>query len=291
MNVFANTFLEGDFLKKIAVINDLSGFGRCSLTASLPIISVMGHEAVPMPTAILSNQTGYENCYCDDFTDRMGFFTENWKNITSHFDGIFTGYIANEKQIDIISHFINDFRNEDTLVLCDPVMADDGKMYSKYSESMCKKIILLAHKANVITPNFTELCILSNESFDEISVLPIDKLLEKVKMMSQSLLNDNLKTVITTGIPSNQADGDFIATAVLWDGGFNSLSVPKIGGSFSGTGDIFASIICSSMLNNVNPLFATIKAVGFISKAIEETVKHPYDRNDGIDFQKFLKEL
>lgn len=278
-------------MKRIAVINDMSGFGRCSLTAAIPIISVMGHEACPLPTAILSNQTGYKDFYCDDFTDRMPLFNRHWKKLCPVFDGIFTGYIANIEQVNFLSEFIDSFSNENTLVLVDPVMGDDGKIYSAYSDKMCQRLISLIEKAHIITPNLTELCIISNESYKDISVLPASELLNKVEQMSRSLIRENLTTVITTGIPLQTGDGEYLATAVLWKDGFNSVTAPKIEGTFSGTGDIFASIVCSSLLNGQTPVSAVIKAMNFISAAIEETVKHPYDRNDGIDFQKFLKKL
>ena len=85
-------------MKKIAVINDLSGFGKCSLTAAIPVISALGLECCPMPTAVLSNQTGFESFYCDDFTDKMDFITSEWKKLGVRFDGILTGFIASHRQ-------------------------------------------------------------------------------------------------------------------------------------------------------------------------------------------------
>ncbi len=278
-------------MKRIAVINDLSGFGRCSLTAAIPVISAMGHEACPLPTAILSNQTGYNTFFCDDFTDRMARFNEHWKKLCPVFDGIFTGFIGSAAQVDYIKGFIDEFSNSDTLILVDPVMGDNGKLYSSYNENMCEKIKELVKKSTVITPNLTELCILTGTDYNDICSLDTPALLEKTEKMSRSLLGYKLKTIITTGIPVDRDGTDYIASAVLWNGGFNSLTVPKTGGSFSGTGDLFASIVISAMLSGLNPLSAVIKAMDFISKSIAETVTHPYDRNDGIDFQKFLKIL
>lgn len=278
-------------MKRIAVINDLSGFGRCSLTASIPVISAMGHEACPFPTAILSNQTGYSEYYCDDFTDRMNFFSEKWKKLCPVFDGIFTGYIANEKQIDFIINFIENFSNDDTVILVDPVMGDDGKLYSSYNEKMCEKMKKLTDKATVITPNLTELCILSGEDYNEICKNDSSALLEKVEEMSKKILNGTDKTVITTGVPLSNGNEELLACCAFYCNLFNTVTVPKIGGSFSGTGDLFSAVVCSSAVSGLLPVAAMIKAMEFISKSIEETVKHPYDRNDGIDFQKFLKTL
>lgn len=123
-------------MKKIAVINDLSGFGKCSLTAAIPVISALGLECCPMPTAVLSNQTGFESFYCDDFTDKMDFFTSEWKKLGVRFDGILTGFIASHRQAEKIFRFLDEFQNDDTVFFCDPVMADDGK-FTIYTTRLC----------------------------------------------------------------------------------------------------------------------------------------------------------
>lgn len=278
-------------MKKVAVINDISGFGRCSLTAAIPVISAMGHECCPLPTAVLSNQTGYGNYYCDDFTDKMAHFTEYWKNISPRFDGIFSGFVVNEKQIDFIADFIDLFSDNDTVILVDPVMGDDGKLYSSYNMQMCEKLKNLVKKASVITPNLTELCILADENYEEIRKLSTVEIFERIQRISQNLTSEKLKTVITTGIPITQNGEEYIATAVMCPDGFDTVTSKKIGGSFSGTGDLFASVIISSLISGLTPLSAVIKATDFISKGIAQTVTHSHDRNDGIDFQKYLKTL
>ncbi|MCH5190997.1 MAG: pyridoxamine kinase [Oscillospiraceae bacterium] len=278
-------------MKKIAVINDLSGFGRCSLTAALPVISAMGHEACPLPTAVLSNQTGYDSFFCDDFTDNMESFKKEWKKLTTSFDGIFTGFIANERQIGFILDFIDGFSASNTLTLVDPVAGDGGSLYASYDKAMCEKICSLVKKADIITPNLTELCILSGGDYTALRKMDTQELLKAIHELSSSLTGKKLKTVITTGVPITRGEKEYLASCVLWDGGFNTVTAPKIGGSFSGTGDLFASVIISAALSGVDPLSAVIKAMDFISKSIESTVAHPYDRNDGIDFQKFLKIL
>lgn len=278
-------------MKKVAVINDISGFGRCSLTATIPVISAMGHECCPLPTAVLSNQTGYGNYYCDDFTDKMAHFTEYWKNISPRFDGIFSGFVVNEKQIGFIADFIDLFSDNDTVILVDPVMGDDGKLYSSYNMQMCEKLKNLVKKASVITPNLTELCILADENYEEIRKLSTVEIFERIQRISQNLTSEKLKTVITTGIPITQNGEEYIATAVMCPDGFDTVTSKKIGGSFSGTGDLFASVIVSSLISGLTPLSAVIKATDFISKGIAQTVTHSHDRNDGIDFQKYLKTL
>lgn len=183
-------------MKKIAVINDLSGFGKCSLTAAIPVISALGLECCPMPTAVLSNQTGFESFYCDDFTDKMDFFTSEWKKLGVRFDGILTGFIASHRQAEKIFRFLDEFQNDDTVFFCDPVMADDGKIYDIYDKAMCDAVTRLAKRADIISPNLTELCVLTGESYEALSSSESDD----IAKAASSLLNDTLSTVIVTGI-------------------------------------------------------------------------------------------
>lgn len=126
-------------MKRIAVINDLSGFGKCSLSVALPILSAMGLECNPIPTAILSNQTGFDNFHSVDFTDHLTPYIDVWKKQNVQFDAILTGYLASEKQVDIILDFINHF-GKNSLVFVDPVMADNGVLYDTYDEKLCEKV-------------------------------------------------------------------------------------------------------------------------------------------------------
>ena len=112
-------------MKKIAVLNDLSGMGKCSLTAAIPVISVMGIQACPLPTAVLSCQTGFPSYYCDDYTDRMDIIIDEWKKLNFVPDGIYTGFLADAAQADKAVRFIREFKTEDTRILVDPVMGDD----------------------------------------------------------------------------------------------------------------------------------------------------------------------
>ncbi len=147
-------------MKKIAVIQDLSGLGKCSLTAAIPVISVMGVQAVPLPTAVLSNQTGYPSYYCDDYTEHMGQIMDEWEKRGFSPDGIYTGFLADEEQADKILDFLRRFRKEKTMVLVDPVMGDNGSAYGIYTEGLREKMLQLVGNAHVITPNLTEALLL-----------------------------------------------------------------------------------------------------------------------------------
>ena len=147
-------------MKKIAVIQDLSGLGKCSLTAAIPVISVMGVQAVPLPTAVLSNQTGYPSYYCDNYTEHMEQIMDEWEKRGFSPDGIYTGFLADEEQADKILDFLRRFRKEKTVVLVDPVMGDNGGAYGIYTEGLRERMVQLVRSAQVITPNLTEALLL-----------------------------------------------------------------------------------------------------------------------------------
>lgn len=271
-------------MKKIAVINDLSGFGRCSLTAAIPIISAHGIQCCPIPTGIFSNQTGYESYKSVDFTDHMTDFADEWKKLGADFDGILTGFISNSEQGDIIARFIDDFGNDNTAVLVDPVMGDGGEVYPCYGKSSIEAVKMLVSKADIITPNLTELCLLSGEKYSDIITLGNDTLLEKVKEMA----SQTAETVIVTGIHLSE---NTIANAVMNSGEFTVIKSEKLGGSFSGTGDISASYILSEYLNGSRIENAVKKASDFIVKAIALTLDNSgekFNPADGIHFENLL---
>ena len=275
-------------IKKAAVINDLSGFGKCSLTASIAVLSVMGVQPCPMPTAVLTNQTGYKNHYCIDLTDELSHYKEMWSLNNESFDGIYSGYIADKRQVDIIFDFINTFRKSNTVVLVDPVMGDNGRLYSAYNDESCKKVCSLARSADIITPNLTELCILTDTDFDELnSHCASDDLLDRISDVAKGAISHCEQKIVVTGI---NKDG------CLYNGVFSKQDCDFIkaechGGSFSGTGDIFASIVFASVVNGESLVSSVKKAAYFIEKATADTAKEPYDRNDGINFEKFLYQL
>lgn len=277
---------NGDDMKKIATINDLSGFGKCSLGVALPIISAMGVQCCPLTTGVFSNQTGYPSYKSVDFSDYMEGFIEEWKKLDAHFDGIITGFIPNSKQGQIISSFIDSFKENNTIVLVDPVMGDNGELYPCYDEASINAIKELSKKADIITPNLTELCCLVNEDYSNISSLPFDILIDKIAEMCSTLNKD----VVTTGITMN----DEIITAVYTNGNIHPIRAEKIGGSFSGTGDILASIIGAGVVNGMSIIDATKLASDFITKSIKQTIKDTngiYNPADGIHFESHLCSL
>lgn len=270
-------------MKKIAVINDLSGFGKCSLAAALPVISALGIEACPLPTAILSNQTGYPSFFCTDYTENMPSYIEEWKKIGVKFDGILTGYLASEKQVDIILDFIENF-GENSLVFVDPVMADDGVLYDTYNNELCEKVKKLTEKANIITPNLTELCILCGTDYAQLNR---EKDLGEIGNLASALLSETTETVVVTGIKKEE----YIYNLIVEKDGASVVKSKLLNGSYSGTGDLFSSIVCGAVTNGKSVIDAVTLATEFIFKSIKSTpTKLGYEPN-GVNFQEHLEML
>ena len=280
--------------KKAVLINDLSGLGKCSLTAAIPVLSVMGIQACPMPTAVLTSQTGFKSFYCNDCTDKLDYYTEEWKKLGFQPDGIYTGFLSSEKQVDKILNFINSFETENTLVLVDPVMGDGGRTYSLFTDTLACKMKKLVTAADVITPNLTECCILCDIDYCEfVKNAESPDFIDRIAELGKALLKRyGVKIVIITGIEHKDSDGTIkVLNLVASDEEVFCVSCKKIGGSYSGTGDLFASVIFSGLLRG-DSLRATINlAVNFIETSLHDTVNLGIDRNEGIEFEKNLNLL
>lgn len=280
--------------KKIAVINDLSGFGRCSLTAAISAISVMGVQPCPLPTAILSAQTGYPSYYCDDYTDKMEYFREEWEKMGARFDGIYTGFLASEAQVEHIFRFLDTFYKKDTFLLVDPVMGDEGRVYAMFTEGLLRKMKELAVRADIITPNLTELCLLTDYSFETIKNMSDTKqMMAEIKRMAEEMIRRGPKTVVVTGIRfiDEKDQKKKIGNLVVTEQKSQLSAFPYIGGSFSGTGDLFASVIAGGTARG-DDIFQIIHLAGkFIEQAMKDSVMDQVEANDGVNYEKYLKML
>lgn len=285
-------------MKKIAVLNDLSGMGKCSLTAAIPVISVMGIQACPLPTAVLSAQTGFPSYYCDDYTDRMDAIMEEWKKMDFYPDGIYTGFLADARQADKAVEFIEQFAKEDTKILIDPVMGDNGEEYPIYTEALCEKMRFLVRRATVITPNLTEALLLlygaqrAHVLWKELSLMDEERLLKFTESIGKELSKEFDTEVVITGIdlPARENHQE-MGNLICKDGVQTWVSTVKEGGSYSGTGDLFASVLSAGMVKGMDTVDSVRKAVKFLSKGIHDAVLEGTDRNEGICFERYLSEL
>lgn len=285
-------------MKKIAVLNDLSGMGKCSLTAAIPVISVMGIQACPLPTAVLSAQTDFPSYYCDDYTDRMDAIMEEWKKMDFYPDGIYTGFLADARQADKAVEFIEQFAKEDTKILIDPVMGDNGEEYPIYTEALCEKMRFLVRRATVITPNLTEALLLlygaqrAHVLWKELSLMDEERLLKFTESTGKELSKEFDTEVVITGIdlPARENHQE-MGNLICKDGVQTWVSTVKEGGSYSGTGDLFASVLSAGMVKGMDTVDSVRKAVKFLSKGIHDAVLEGTDRNEGICFERYLSEL
>ncbi len=269
-------------LKNCAVINDLSGFGRCALTVSLPILSALRVRACPVPTAVLSNHTGFDEYFFSDFTENMEPYFENWEKLHLHFDGIYTGFLGSERQVDIINAFADKFKAPDTLLFVDPVMGDHGKLYSTYTLHLVQRMKDLSARADIITPNLTELSFLSDVPYDELLVADDKKLFSIAEKIGAG-------KVVITGIRRNSRV--FNLAIDCKSGDTFSSSSRYIGGEYCGTGDLFASLLCGYMIRGLSLSRALKRATAFLKTAVASSLELGVSPLDGIAFEPVLKKL
>ena len=277
--------------KKIAVINDLSGFGRCSLTAAISVIASMGVQPCPLPTAILSGQTGYPSYFYDDYTDKMDEFRREWKKMGVSFDGIYTGFMSDGRQIEKVFDFLDTFYRKKTFLLTDPIMGDGGRRFGMCTPEFLGMMKELTARADIITPNLTELCLLTDTDFRMIELMTDEKhLLTIVEQMARNVMDRGTKAVVVTGIRfTDSSDGvqKMGNLAVTRKEKFLS-AFPFVGGSYSGTGDLFASVIAGGRARG-DKLEKSMETAGrLIGLALEDSVRGKVPRNDGVDYEQYL---
>lgn len=277
--------------KKIAVINDLSGFGRCSLTAAISVIASMGVQPCPLPTAILSGQTGYPSYFYDDYTDKMDEFRREWKKMGVSFDGIYTGFMSDGRQIEKVFDFLDTFYRKKTFLLTDPIMGDDGRRFGMCTPEFLGMMKELTARADIITPNLTELCLLTDTDFRMIELMTDEKhLLTIVEQMARNVMDRGTKAVVVTGIRfTDRSDGvqKMGNLAVTRKEKFLS-AFPFVGESYSGTGDLFASVIAGGRARG-DKLEKSMETAGrLIGLALEDSVRGKVPRNDGVDYEQYL---
>lgn len=273
----------------VALVNDLSGFGRCSLTVAMPILSVMGLQCCPLPTAILSNHTGYESYYFRDFTSDMRPYIAEWQKLDLRFSAVCTGFLGSAEQADIVSAFIRDAKKQDgedaPLIFVDPVMGDNGHAYATCDAALCASMKKLVAHADVITPNITEACLLLDrdycgEKLDEVAALHLAKDLAEL----------GAGRVVLTGVRSKvgtvaNLGFDAAANHFYW------VEEPVVQPFYNGAGDAFAAALCGYLLSGIGMQKALEKSAFFVYLAAKATAEAGGAVADGIMFEKYLKML
>ncbi len=270
-------------MKRVAVINDLSGFGRCSLTAAIAVLSAMQVSPCPLPTAVLSAQSEFERCHMVDLTAEMPEFIRMWRLNGESFDAILTGYAPNAAQLETVLGFASVFGGTRVPLIVDPVMGDNGRLYPGYGHDACLKMKELAAAADIITPNLTELCLLTGADYDALSQGESE---EAIAELCRSFMKSGAQAVVT-GIRRENGIGNLVVS------GDKTVSVTaqRFDESFSGTGDLFAAVLCGAVLNDKSVEEGARLAADFICRAAADTVKEPHDPLYGVDFEKHLHVL
>ena len=298
----------GDFVPRLAMINDIAGFGRCSTTVSLPVISVMKVQVCPVPTSVLSNHLGFPLCHFDDYTSHMRDYIKVWNELGLTFDGLYCGFLGNEEQIDIVREFVKMFRPP--LFLLDPVMGDHGRAYSSITETHVQKMKELLPLADIITPNITEACLLTGTPWKdgEWTMQELSSLCLKLATLCQTdstlslseHFHDASNSVIDTSrtvsrrtsiVITGIRQGDSLVNFLWDDGVYTTVSTPIAGASRPGTGDIFASILAADAVRGETLLSSVQKAANFVGLCIAGSEKAGTPVQEGVVFEKYLAAL
>ncbi len=271
---------------KVAAIHDLSGFGRASLTVVTPILSSMGVQVCPIPTAVLSTHSKFPDFHFIDLTDHMQPIMDHWKELSLEFEGIYSGFLGSARQIEIVARFIDDFRKEDQVVVVDPVLGDNGQLYSVFDKEMVENMRSLISHAEIITPNLTEAAFLLDEPYHE------DVTEAEIKDWMQRLAAFGPQKVIVTSVP---VEGQKNKTSVLAfnkkDNRIWKVSCDYFPANYPGTGDAFASVLVGALLQGDSLPLALDRAVHFISYGVRATFGYDYDTRQGILLERILHSL
>ena len=270
--------------KKIALINDITGFGRCSIAVMAPVVSAMKIQAVAVPTAILSTHTQFPEYYFDDYTPKMRNYIQTYKNLDMSFDAIATGFLGSEEQVDIVIDFIRTFKKPGVFTLVDPVMGDDGLLYKTYTPALSEKMKGLVRYADILTPNLTELCALTGTEYRDGNFNNTE-----LENLCQQLSAQGPKHIVVTGIHCEDRQ---IMNFVYSKGEKpKSVMVDRIGGDRSGTGDVISAVIAGMYLNGHDFYDSVKRSAEFASKCVAYCEEQHVPTHWGLSVEMFLRDL
>lgn len=274
-------------MKRIVTVQDISCFGKCSITVALPVISAMGIECCIVPTSLLSTHTGGFSGYTfKDLSSEIMPIAEHWRSIDLHFDAIYTGYLGSREQVDLIKKFISLTKSEDTRIFVDPAMADNGRLYTGFEADFPKKMMELCLLADVIAPNVTEASMLLGVPY--LSAGEYDS--DYIYSLIEGFVEKGIKTVIITGV--KYADGRHGAVGYSADEKrFVSCFAEDIPCHFHGTGDTFSSVLFGAMTRGADTELAIRMAIDFTVDCIKSTLPELVSHSYGVRFESCLPRL
>ncbi len=271
-------------MKRILTIQDISCFGKCSLTVALPILSAMGIETVILPTAVLSTHTLFRGFTCKDLSDQLVPITSHWKEEGITFDAIYTGYLGTEEEIDTVIGIIETFRNENTLVIVDPAMGDNGRLYAAFDEHYARKNADLCAVADIADPNITEAAFLTGLPYRETYTE------EYIRELLLALAGTGTKMPIVTGVSLEEGK----TGAMGYDAEkkeFFHYQNDRVPAVYHGTGDIFSSVLAGAFVRGKDRTEALKTAADYTALTIAETLKNPGNPWYGVDFEQTIPAL
>ena len=274
-------------LQRVAAIHDLSGFGRASLTVVIPILASMGVQTCPLPTAVLSSQTsGVEGFTFHDLTAEMGPMLDHWQRMGLSFDAVYSGFLGNPLQLEIAARCIGHFLKPGGFALVDPVLGDNGRLYSNLDATMVYEMQKLIHRADVITPNLTELFYLLDKPYQtEISD-------DELKFYLRELSDKGPEVVIITSVPV--ADNPHMTSVYAYNRSGNrywKVTCPYLPAHYPGTGDTFSSVLVGAFLQGDSLPVALERAVRFVTLGIRVTYGYDTRHSDGVLLERTLPAL
>ncbi|MDP4118130.1 MAG: pyridoxamine kinase [Bacillota bacterium] len=270
--------------KKIAAIHDISCLGKCSLTVALPLLSSAGFETCPVPTAVLSTHTGgFTGFTFKDLTDQIMPIANHWKSIDVKFDAIYSGYLGSFEQLDLMEKFINMFSEKNTLVMIDPVMADQGVLYSGFDKKFVTGMANLCRMADIIVPNITEACFMTDTPYIDGVQTPqyIENLVKKLSSLCEG-------KIVLTGVSFEE---DKIGAATFDGSSINYIFGKKLNVAYHGTGDVFASTLLAALLHGFSLEKSAGIAIDFIIECILRTMDTVGKAHYGVNFELCIRTL
>ncbi len=271
-------------MKRIVTIQDISGVGKCSVTVAQPVISAMGVECAVLPTAVLSTHTMFPDFTFLDLTDRMQAIADHWKSQNITFDAIYTGYLGSFEQLRIVRRFIDDFRTPASAVIIDPVMGDNGRLYTGFTPEFACEMGALLSRADLALPNLTEACYMLGLPYTEQYKEPW------VRDVLRRLCGLGARKVALKGVAFHPGKTGF----VLYDGEtdeFFAYEHDRIPVSFHGTGDLFASVVTGALMRGLPTDRALRLAADYTALTIAETLSDPTHHDYGVNFELTLPDL
>lgn len=269
-------------MKRIASIQDFSCIGSCSQTIALPVLSAMGVECAALPTALLSAHTAFDGFVSLDLTPQLPAIMAHWRAMHLRFDAVYTGYLASAEQVGLVGALLDGMDERPALTLIDPVMGDNGALYAGFSDAFPQTMRALCGRADVLTPNVTEACLLTGTAYSPVQDAA------QTRRLLERLLELGCRAAVLTGL---RVDGDMAVAALQRDGTGTLVRTSYIPEVFHGTGDLFASTCVGALVQGA-PLERAVRlAADYVALTLRRTVQAPDRRWYGVNFQETLPEL